>query len=610
MDHNNRYFCRLFLLLARSVLLVFGLACYGGDATELQVEARGVGKNAEAAIKNALSNAVQQAVGAYVDQKTLIQNEAVIEDKILSVSAGFVQKYDELHPPKERSDGLWEAAVRAVVKKGEVGTALRSAGVMRVEADGRASWARQVTQIKGREDAMALIEKLVPELLPNLVQGWIVGHSNTEDPKTGEQLNHINIEYRINMEWWEKEGYPAWDAALSALQLNATPPLEMDLRVREDKLLGSRNSLPGLARPTTSDPRHCVELYRPGNTLGTSWKLKRYHLPDDWMTRLEKILLIENSQNTRAYGIQIPSSGRFGGPIVFSILCFLGVEGQPLHEVEVAFPENYKMGDSAYSQTSGYLPCTEAKRFFEHSAVRESSNVGPSSRVLIGGYPYRNEKNGFLVLAPFFSVGPMDPSKSFPFVGTKVTTQLTIKIPDQAMAEMRSMELRAASFGVLSSKPGSSSPHKSTAGPQEKTEKGSLNALADHQTQNPKPVSSSPPETSATDVAPRITRAERVPQAHVASDSPVKVQTEQQKSAPKEDGQMALLESAEVRLNTAYATLRARLDTASRERLKSDQIRWIKARESVTKEGTELWKRMASERAKELELSLAKETSR
>jgi hypothetical protein len=429
------------------LFFVMHITCLRADSTELQVEASGVGKNAEAALKNALANAVQQAVGAYVDQKTLIQNEAVIEDKILSVSAGFVQKYRELRPPRERSDGLWEAAIRAVVKKGEVGTALRSAGVMRVEADGRASWARQVTQIKGREDAMALIEKLVPELLANLVQGRIVGHSNTEDPKTGEQLKHVNIEYRINMEWWEKEGYPAWDAALSALQLGSKPPVEMDLRVQAHQT--KKGPVPYLDWPRRNVSMHCFDLWRPGNNSGTVWKLKRYHLPDDWMARVDKALvkvLVELEE--AAYADRGNTPSRLVG---LSKLCFLGASGQLLDEAQVIRGES-----GGYS---GYFTCIEAKPFFH-------PNDPGYARLWI------NSSDNFCCVAPFFKApGELNSSNNdvyngLPFVGVKATTQFTTKLSEQVMAEMRSIEIRAALFGVSSEKPGSPTPLRSTGGPR------------------------------------------------------------------------------------------------------------------------------------------------
>ena len=402
-------------------------------SAETEVAVRGAGGSAEAALKNALANAVQQVVGAYVDQKTLVQNEAVIEDKILSVSAGFVQKYDEVRPPSQRPDGAWEVTVRAVVKKGAVGTALRTAGVVRVDADGRADWARQVTQIKSREDAMALIKKLVPELLPNLVQGRIIGHSSSEDPKTGEQLKCVRIEYRINLDWWEKEGYPAWDAALSALQLGSIPPLEMDWGALDRNPEGvNLHALP--------DSPNTFHLYRPKNASGTAWKSKRYVLPSDWMERVNQILLDRNwSGSTRAYGVTLPPAHSGGPVVVFSKLFFLGGSGLPLLEAAV----HYEDDDSPGFSSSGYFPCGDATPFSKFSSACQG-RLGPVSRVRIGSVD-RFARKG-LMITPFFSVDDRD--GRLLFVGNRVTTQFVVKVPERVLAEMRSIELRGASFGV------------------------------------------------------------------------------------------------------------------------------------------------------------------
>ena len=73
----------------------------------LTVSARGIGLDQDAAKKDALINAMQQAVGSFLDSETLIENDEIIRDKILSVSDGFVKKYDVTYGPTKRSDGLF-----------------------------------------------------------------------------------------------------------------------------------------------------------------------------------------------------------------------------------------------------------------------------------------------------------------------------------------------------------------------------------------------------------------------------------------------------------------------------------------------------------------------
>ena len=204
----------------------------GQEAAEsVTVEVTGIGKEAESALRNALYQAVEQAVGAYVDNETVIKNEEVIHEKLLSVAQGFVEKYEVIQAPRERRDGsgVWETRVSASVKRSEVGAALRAAGVMQVAADGTAAWAEQITRLKSREDAMELLEKLIPEIPRNLFVFSIVGGNGelrtVEDRNTGDRLTAVTLRLQSNLDWWHAEALPALEAALNVLRLSDEEPV-------------------------------------------------------------------------------------------------------------------------------------------------------------------------------------------------------------------------------------------------------------------------------------------------------------------------------------------------------------------------------------------------
>ena len=58
-----------------------------------EVVAEGVGTTADEAIKDAFRNAVRQVVGAVVDAETLVKNDELIDDKVLTYSDGFIKGY-------------------------------------------------------------------------------------------------------------------------------------------------------------------------------------------------------------------------------------------------------------------------------------------------------------------------------------------------------------------------------------------------------------------------------------------------------------------------------------------------------------------------------------
>jgi hypothetical protein len=270
------------------------------------VEVQGLGKDADTALKNAIFQAVEQAVGAYVDQETVIKNEEIIQDKLLSVAQGFVERYDVIMEPRQRRDGsgIWEIKIKAVVKKSDVGAALRTNGVIQVKADGSAGWAQQVTKLKNREDAMQLLENLLPQITKNLVCGRIVQSDDIkmhEDPKTGELMVETQIEYDINIEWWNKEAFPALDASLTSLSLRDKPPVVKELNSESGgadyrRIIEIIDNYPN--QKYTS-----IKVFTPKNTTRTSWILKEYFIPTDWHDKFVK--LCENNIAVRGRHVEL-----------------------------------------------------------------------------------------------------------------------------------------------------------------------------------------------------------------------------------------------------------------------------------------------------------------
>lgn len=291
-------------------------------AENVTVEVQGLGKDAQSAEKNALYQAVERAVGAYLDNETVVKNEEVIHDKLLTVAQGFVQKYDVLVPAKESKDGsnIWEIKIRAVVRKSDVGAALRAAGVMQVAADGIAAWATQITRLKSREDAMALLEKVIPEIPRNVVVCSLEQPGDKlqiqEDPKTGNQQVVVKVRMEINYDWWMKEAVPALDASLRQLKLGQSEvrgyhiPLESAGRVIGDATANIVYSLNGYNElaPVTSftwvtsetlDVQEFSSYWRipkkEGNEVhlltqtGSISRFKAYELPTDWWDKVNKL---------------------------------------------------------------------------------------------------------------------------------------------------------------------------------------------------------------------------------------------------------------------------------------------------------------------------------
>jgi hypothetical protein len=83
------------------------------------VTVKGFGSDAEQCIQDAIRRAVSKGVGVYLDSDRVVLNGQIVKDKIVSLSDGYVAKFDVLSKPHKRpGDGVYEAQIRAAVRKG------------------------------------------------------------------------------------------------------------------------------------------------------------------------------------------------------------------------------------------------------------------------------------------------------------------------------------------------------------------------------------------------------------------------------------------------------------------------------------------------------------
>lgn len=93
------------------------------------VVAQGVGITTEEAKKDAYREAVRQVVGTLVAAATIVDKDAVIEDKVLSLSGGFLDRVDMLSGFPKQEGSLWKVKIKAEVQVTEVLATLGKANV-------------------------------------------------------------------------------------------------------------------------------------------------------------------------------------------------------------------------------------------------------------------------------------------------------------------------------------------------------------------------------------------------------------------------------------------------------------------------------------------------
>ena len=138
------------------------------EADTVKVAARGVGTDKVSALKDAFRDAIERAVGLYVDAETLVRNDEVVTDEILTHSNAYILKYDECETTKT-SDGLVKVRLVAVVKKRPLSLELKRVlpdAEVRFVGDLKDVHATIVSTDKRNADGAALMRKALSGVDP------------------------------------------------------------------------------------------------------------------------------------------------------------------------------------------------------------------------------------------------------------------------------------------------------------------------------------------------------------------------------------------------------------------------------------------------------------
>lgn len=223
-----KFFCFITILLTAIFL----------SGAELQTAiARGIGSTSDAALKDALNQAVQQVVGSLVNSEAFVKNDELIKEQVLTYSDGFVQKYEVLKPAKIHSSGLVEITIKAFVAQKKLQKRLESVNILKVKVEGAQNiWAQLETEKFRKENAEALLIKTLSLLRPeDYLQVTLVDKNGNTGSKA--QLNVIPTDdssrvkismgaiVTVNHRKFVKEVQPVLKDVLEKLCLKKSSPL-------------------------------------------------------------------------------------------------------------------------------------------------------------------------------------------------------------------------------------------------------------------------------------------------------------------------------------------------------------------------------------------------
>lgn len=218
--HFRQAFC---LLLSGILLIIPNLGSTADKAETLIVTAEGLADpNADIYKKDkglmiddlrrdAQRQAIEKAVGVYVDSSTLVKNYLLIEDKVLSKSKGLIKQILDQSSPRLGEDGLMHMQIKAEVFITDVKTAL---------------------QDLSRESRLGLIKEHGNPTISVAVIVRDAKRSANDIPENSSIADNILKEHFINF------GYRVWSEAYTQLLQQDAGATKTNRRVADFSVIG------------------------------------------------------------------------------------------------------------------------------------------------------------------------------------------------------------------------------------------------------------------------------------------------------------------------------------------------------------------------------------
>lgn len=118
----------------------------------------GIGVDIDKAKQNAIRNAVERVIGAYVVSDTIVKNSQLLKDEILSYSGGYLKEM-KIISQGQNEDGLFTVQIEAVVISTKLKRKLESLNIATKKIEGESLFGEAVSKINEQKDASSLLKE-------------------------------------------------------------------------------------------------------------------------------------------------------------------------------------------------------------------------------------------------------------------------------------------------------------------------------------------------------------------------------------------------------------------------------------------------------------------
>lgn len=233
------------------------------------VDAKGSGKDRDEALKDAFRDAVRKVVGAYLETETVVKNDHIIKDEVLSYSGGCVKDHGILSEKSE--GGLVEVSIWALVEQDKVVKRLKAANVSVKEVAGGKMWDEIQSKRWKDKEAADLLRSVLKGFPANCMRAEVVG-----EPKHEDKGDKIEVTVTVQFYVDEKAFQAFRERLMAALDHIADESKDFLVVCEENNRSKGFYNLNPPFQLTTKDLFLCVNTTR--NELWTRLGFRKYHL--------------------------------------------------------------------------------------------------------------------------------------------------------------------------------------------------------------------------------------------------------------------------------------------------------------------------------------------
>lgn len=173
------------------------------NAKQMSVVVTGVGADADKAKYNALSNAIEQVVGVLVDAETLVENDKLVREKVLTYTEGDIASMKVLD--QWQKDGLHYIRLRATVAVQKIESRLREQHVAVREVDGEVFYDNAKRRLENAKNFSEMLANVLRDFgAEKMVKPEIVGKPEVVSQNDQFATMSVKVTTKPDMDNWKK----------------------------------------------------------------------------------------------------------------------------------------------------------------------------------------------------------------------------------------------------------------------------------------------------------------------------------------------------------------------------------------------------------------------